>query len=136
MVVEDPPDIIGHLDKIKIQSEDGQLFAEQAPWYQEAVQHTLDVIAERSLIVEVNTRGLYKQKTDEPYPSGWILKRMRAMNIPIVLNSDAHHPRELTAFFPETVARLVQLGFQEVQQLQNGQWQAVSLETQPLPAAR
>ena len=46
MVQDDPPDIVGHLDKIKIQSEDGQLFNEQSDWYQQAVSETLDVIAE------------------------------------------------------------------------------------------
>ncbi len=136
MVTEDPPDIVGHLDKIKIQREDGQLFDEQATWYREAVQQTLDVIAERSLIVEVNTRGLYKQKTIEPYPGWWILERMQDMGIPITLNSDAHHPRELTAFFSETATRLRELGFREVQQLQDGVWQTVPLEIQPLPTAR
>ena len=135
MVVEDAPDIVGHLDKIKIQSEDGKLFDEQAPWYHEAVQQTLDVIAGRSLIVEVNTRGLYKQKTNEPYPGWWILERMQEMAIPITLNSDAHHPRELTASFPEIATRLKQIGFEVVKQLQDGRWQAVPLETRLLPTS-
>lgn len=133
MVVEDPPDIVGHLDKIKIHSEGGQLFSEQACWYQETVQQTLDLIAKHSLMVEVNTRGLYKRKTAEPYPSTWVLERMRAMNIPIVLNSDAHHSREVMACFPETITCLQRLGFKEVQQLHRGVWQAVSLEAQSLP---
>ena len=133
MVVEDTPNIVGHLDKIKLQSEGGQLFDEAAPWYRTAVQQTLEVIADRGVIVEVNTRGLYKQKTSEPYPSWWILKEMRALDIPITLNSDAHHPHEVTAFFPEMVARLRQLGFRQTQQLQPGGWQAVPLEVTGSP---
>ena len=133
MVSEAPPDIVGHLDKIKIQSEDGRLFDEAVPWYREAVQQTLEVIAERSLIVEVNTRGLYKQKTAEPYPGWWVLERVRDMRIPIVLNSDAHHPREVTAFFPEIASRLGQLGFRQVRQLRGGVWQTVRLDTTTLP---
>ena len=125
---------MGHLDKIKIQSENGQLFDETAPWYRRAVQHTLDVIAERSLIVEVNTRGLYQQKTREPYPGWWTLVRLREMDIPITLNSDAHHPREVTAYFPEIASRLAQLGFREVMQLQDGAWQPVALEIEALSA--
>ena len=134
MVTHDPPDIVGHLDKIKIQSENGQLFDETAPWYRRAVQHTLDVIAERSLIVEVNTRGLYQQKTREPYPGWWTLVRLREMDIPITLNSDAHHPREVTVYFPEIASRLAQLGFREVMQLQDGAWQPVALEIEALSA--
>ena len=133
MVTLDPPDIVGHLDKIKIQSEGGSLFDETAPWYRDALQHTLEVIAKHSLIVEVNTRGLYQQKTREPYPGWWALMQLQKMNIPITLNSDAHHPREVAAFFPEIASRLEQLGFREVQQLRNGKWQATPLETQGLP---
>ena len=135
MVTEDAPDIVGHLDKIKLQSEAGQLFDEAAPWYRAAVQQTLRVIAAQGVIVEVNTRGLYKQKTTEPYPSWWILEEMRAMNIPITLNSDAHHPHEVMAFFPEIATRLRQLGFHETQQLQPGGWQAVPLDVTASPAS-
>lgn len=31
-----------------------------------------------------------KRYTSEPYPSQWILKRAVKMNIPTMLNSDAH----------------------------------------------
>ena len=41
MAQEDPPGIVGHLDKIKIQNEEGNLFSEEAPWYREAVEETL-----------------------------------------------------------------------------------------------
>lgn len=136
MITEDAPDIVGHLDKIKLQSEAGQLFDEAAPWYRTAVQQTLEIIAQRGVIVEVNTRGLYKQKTTEPYPSWWVLEELRKLNIPITLNSDAHHPHEITAFFPEMVTRLRQLGFCETQQLQPGGWQAVPLDFATLPIPR
>lgn len=128
MVTDDTPDIVGHLDKIKLQSEGGQLFNEAAPWYRTAVQQTLEVIAERGVIVEVNTRGLYQQKTTELYPSWWVLEEMRKLSIPITLNSDAHHPHEITAFFPEMIARLRQMGYHEEQQLRPDGWQGVPFE--------
>ncbi len=128
MVTDDTPDIVGHLDKIKLQSEGGQLFDEAAPWYRTAVQQTLEVIAERGVIVEVNTRGLYQQKTTELYPSWWVLEEMRKLSIPITLNSDAHHPHEITAFFPEMIARLRQMGYHEEQQLRPDGWQGVPFE--------
>jgi histidinol-phosphatase (PHP family) len=133
MVTEDTPDIVGHLDKIKLQSEGGRLFDETAPWYRTAVRQTLDVIAAQGVIVEVNTRGLCKQKTTEPYPSWWVLEEMLKLGISITLNSDAHHPREVTAFFPETAARLRQMGYEAVQQRQPGGWQAVPFQTSATP---
>ena len=126
MVREDPPDIVGHLDKIKIQSEEGQLFDEQAEWYQTEVIKTLDTIAEAGLIMEVNTRGMYKQLTNEPYPSYWILELMRQRNIPIMLNSDSHHPREITGHFIEVTERLLEMGYDQVRILYRGEWRDVA----------
>ncbi|MEM9831082.1 MAG: histidinol-phosphatase [Bacteroidota bacterium] len=123
MAQEDPPDIVGHLDKIKIQNENGRLFDEQAEWYRDEVVQTLDVIAQTGLIVEVNTRGLYKQITDEPYPSYWVLNQMRERDIPIVLNSDAHHPREITSHFSKVNEQLLNIGYNQVRILYQDQWQ-------------
>ena len=134
MVKEDPPDIVGHLDKIKMQHEDGTLFHENALWYQEAVEATLQLIAKRGLIVEVNTRGIYKKKTSETYPSQQILRRMKELHIPVMINSDAHHPREITECFEETAALLLEIGYEQCRVLLQDQWQAVSLTRQGLVA--
>lgn len=125
MVQEDCPEVIGHLDKIKMQNEDGSLFSETSPWYQEEIEETLLLIAEKGAIVEVNTRGLYKKATEEPYPSKWILERMKELNIPIMLNSDSHHPRELTMAFEETAKTLLDIGFSELYIFYDDKWQSV-----------
>ncbi|MES2732828.1 MAG: histidinol-phosphatase [Bacteroidota bacterium] len=126
MVHSSCPDVVGHLDKIKIQSETGSLFSESADWYREAVEETLHTIAQAGVIVEVNTRGLYKKKSVETYPSRWVLKQMHAMNIPITLNSDAHHPDEITTYFSATALVLKEVGYQQVSVLLNGKWQSVA----------
>ncbi len=123
MVLTDSPDIIGHLDKIRIQNEDGALFTGEEGWYKDAVMATLEVIRERKVIVEVNTRGVYKGIVKSPYPETWILEQMCQMGIPITLNSDAHHPREIQGAFPETAQMLREIGFGEVQVLFNNEWQ-------------
>lgn len=127
MVQDDPPDIVGHLDKIKIQSEGGKLFDEHSNWYQEEISKTLDVIATAGLIVEVNTRGMYQRLTTEPYPSYWVLQQMRDRAIPIMLNSDAHHPREIVSCFEEVVQKLRATGYEQVRVLYRGKWQNVAL---------
>lgn len=130
MVEEDPPEIVGHLDKIKIQSEEGQLFDERSDWYRAAVEESLLAIKRKGLIVEVNTRGIYKKKTELPYPSPWILERMKALEIPIMLNSDSHHPREITACFTETATLLIDLGYDHCRILLDGKWQDVAFTPQ------
>ena len=125
MLQEACPDVVGHLDKIKMQNEAGTLFSESADWYQREVIETLEVIASAGVIVEVNTHGIYKKKAIETYPSRWVLERMHTMGIPITLSSDAHHPEEITRGFSNAARTLKEIGFQHLHVLLDGRWQAV-----------
>ncbi len=124
MIREGCPDVVGHLDKIKMQSEGGVLFDEHADWYRAEVLATLEEIQTAGTIVEVNTRGAYKKRVGGTYPSPWILERMFARKIPVCLNSDAHHPDELERDFDIAAAQLLQIGYRELWVLLDGEWQA------------
>ena len=116
------PDVLGHMDKIKIQSEGGNLFDEHALWYKNAVMETLEFALKEDVIIEVNTRGTYKKATNL-YPSPWILKEIHRMGIKIMLNSDSHHPREILHYFPEAAKILLDIGFDQLWVLWDKQWQ-------------
>lgn len=128
MVAQEPPDVVGHLDKIKIQNQSTPLFDERDDWYCEAVFQTLQAIAAAGLVMEVNTRGLYKKRAAETYPSRWILEQAHRMGIAVTLSSDAHHPREIAGCFAETAAMLRQTGYQTLQILWNGTWQPAAFD--------
>lgn len=120
--------IVGHLDKIKIHNKaESRLFSDEDKWYQDEIEETLSIIKERRTIVEVNTRGMYKKLTSEPYPGRMILKKIKQKNIPIMLNSDSHHPREIIGSYTEAIELLEELGFQELMALRNNEWQSVAL---------
>ncbi len=129
MVTSSTPDIIGHIDKIKIQNVDGKLFNETDQWYQNEVIKTLDVIQQYGGIIEVNTRGVYQKKSITPYPSPWMLEHILKKNIPITLSSDAHHPSDLTNQFSETAALVSQIGFKTLTILHEGKWKPYSFDT-------
>jgi len=120
MVNDTKPDIIGHLDKIKMQN--NNLWDEESAWYRNEILKTLEEIRSANSIVEVNTRGLYKKKAAETYPGKWILNEILKMNIPVHINSDAHHPREVTCRFNETLDLLHEIGFCKVKILHKKQW--------------
>ncbi len=126
MLEVSPPDVLGHLDKIKINSLD-TYFSEDEAWYQSEIEKTLDVIAKTNTTVEVNTRGLYKKKSATTYPSPWILERLRDMRVPVTICSDAHHPRELIREFKPVRDLLIDVGFREVNVLIKGRWTPVPL---------
>ena len=112
-------DIVGHLDKIKMHNRN-RYFLEEDKWYCDLLMETLTLIKEKSLIVEVNTRGIYKKRSSDFYPSTWILPIMREMNIPVVISSDAHLPNELTLCFKEAEDALKAAGYKETMCFQNG----------------
>jgi len=126
MVRTSSPDIVGHLDKIKIQNRDEKFFKETDPWYVAEIEKTLAVIADAGAIVEVNTRGLYQKKSTTPYPSPWILKKIHERNIPVTLSSDAHRPDDIINQFEQTAALLIAIGFRKISILKDGLWKPVT----------
>lgn len=119
MIETEEFDIVGHFDKIKMHNRD-RYFLEEDKWYRDLLMETLTLIKEKSLIVEINTRGIYKKRSSDFYPSTWILPIMREMNVPVVISSDAHHPSELTLCFKEAEEALKAVGYKETMCFKNG----------------
>lgn len=111
MIETEEFDIVGHFDKIKMHNR-GRYFSEEDKWYRDYLMETLTLIKEKSLIVEINSRGIYKKRSDDFYPSTWIFPIMKEMDIPVVISSDAHKSEELTLCFNEAEESLKKAGLQ------------------------
>ena len=122
MIENHPPKVLGHMDKIKIHNRHAQIFDEQDPWYRREIASVLQSVKKSGVILEVNTRGIYTKKSPDLYPSTWILEQAHNKGIPITLNSDAHHPKDLIRLFPETSRRLLEIGFTNTKILKGGDW--------------
>jgi len=129
MTANQPPDIIAHLDKIKVHNREERYFSETESWYRQEVTETLEAIARSGAILEVNTRGLYSGATEALYPSFWVLQQARQLNIPVMINSDAHFPSEITRGYEEARAVLKEAGYSTIHVLRDKAWQEVALET-------
>lgn len=114
MVVTQRPNIIGHMDKVNMHNRDNALFDASADWYKDAVIRLLDAIAQTGTIVELNTRGVYTGKTSSYFPHTWILEECFKRHIPVMVNSDAHHPEQLDKHFKEGVDILRQVGYKKM----------------------
>ena len=114
MVATQKPDIIAHLDKIKMHNKN-RYFTEEEGWYKDIVWKTLKFIADKSnCIVEVNTRGLYKKRSDTFFPGPAILEQIHHLKIPITLSADAHQPNELNGYYEEALKLMKEIGFKEL----------------------
>lgn len=127
MAAESTPDIVGHLDVIKKNNPRGRFFSEEDGWYRDEVRRTLEVIAASGAIVEVNTGGLARGRTDSVYPSPWIIGECAKLGIPSNVNSDAHKAEQLTFYFEEAREILRTQGYRERMVLLDGRWQMVEL---------
>ena len=127
MVDTQNPDVIGHLDKVKMHNKN-RYFTEDESWYQKEIDQCLDLISEKNCIVEVNTRGLYKKRSDSLFPGVEVLKKMLKLSMPITISSDAHKPEELGLYLVETSALLSELGFKEIWWFENTGWNSIPLK--------
>jgi histidinol-phosphatase (PHP family) len=126
MVTGNKMDILGHFDKIKMHNR-GRFFSETDPWYVALVDETLDMVRQTGVIVEVNTRGIYKKRSDSLFPGPVILKKIHALHIPVIISSDAHKPAEISMLFNETADLLSGIGFRELMNLTPAGWEITPL---------
>ncbi len=121
-------DILAHVDKIKMHNS-GRYFSEEEHWYQNLCMEVIDILKQKEVVVEINTRGIYKKRCPDYYPSKFILQNLLENNIRITISSDAHQPSELDLLMDEAAIYAAEIGFKEVwQPLGNNQWTAVSLK--------
>lgn len=126
MIESQPFEVVGHVDKIKMHNA-GRYFSEEEKWYRDLVQETLKLIQEKELIVEVNTRGMYKKRADSLFPDHKTLRLVHDLKIPVLISSDAHHPDELNLLMDYAEKRLLETGFRAVAFFDEGNWREVSL---------
>ena len=126
LIVNEKPDIIGHLDKIKMYNRE-RYFSENDDWYIALVDETLDLAGNSGCVIEVNTRGIYKKRSETLFPGPEILKKVKSLEIPITLSSDAHKPNELSLYFPEAKKILIDLGFNNLVLKKKDDWKEVPL---------
>ena len=102
-------DIVGHIDLPKKFNDN--------PTKKEAVfdevLKTLELIKARDLTVEINTGGLRKP-CKEQYPSEKIIKEIYSLDIPILLGSDAHKPKDIGYKFKKILKIIKKIGYNQL----------------------
>ena len=126
MIENEPFDIIAHFDKIKMHNRD-RYFHEDEPWYRKLALETLDLIRQKGLVMEVNTRGIYKKRYNGFYPSPWLMEEACKMGVPAIISADAHHFSEITLEFSAAEEALKKAGYRSVVNFKDGRWVEVAI---------
>jgi len=126
MIENEKPDVIAHMDKIVMNNKE-RFFSSTDKWYRDLAIETLELIAEKQVLLEVNTRGFYKKKCKQLFPDLWILKEAKEKNIPVIISSDAHHISELDKGFDEALMVLKESAYKEYYVFNKDLWEAQDL---------
>lgn len=97
MLVSQRPDILGHFNKVVMHNKE-RYFKSSDKWFIDLVCETLEIVKSTGCVCEINTRGLYKGRYNDYYPSKDIIHIMNTMEIPVVVSTDAHCPDELDKY--------------------------------------
>ena len=106
----------------------GLYFSTEDPWYLGMIRESANRIAAHGCIVEVNTRGIYKKRCPEFYPSLYMLKALHALKVPVTLSTDAHHPSEIALMWREAETFVREAGYREIMVCGESGWTARTLE--------
>lgn len=119
-------DIVGHMDKIYMNGSLYPGFDRSADWFRKPFEACIDLIAEKGLIVEINTKN--RSRKQQTYPHTDTLKQLLQRHIPIMVNSDCHVPDFVNDGREETLALLKETGFRTTRELTAGVWQDIAIE--------
>ncbi len=128
MIMNSTPDILAHMDRVKMHNIVEPVFDESENWYRDELRHTLEVIKENNVIVEINTKAVLRNGMI--YPGKEYFKWIRELDIPIVMNSDSHRPELLTDWFKVVAEMLIAEGIEHKLEFINGKWKPVKIEIQ------
>jgi histidinol-phosphatase (PHP family) len=106
-------DVLGHVDLVRKNNSGGRLFAETAGFYRARASGAVEVAARYGVTAEVNTGGMNRKKLPDPYPAAFVMKALRANNVPLVINADAHQSGDVDGNYGAARAAMVDAGYKE-----------------------
>lgn len=114
-------DFIGHTDKISFNAEYCRPGVTHEKWYRKCREQLFAAIADKGIMMEINTKAFLKRGLFFPGQEHFAL--IREMGIPVVVNSDAHFPELINAGRQQALKALYEAGFRTVRILSHGKWQ-------------
>lgn len=119
-------DIVGHPDKIYMNASKHPDFNFEADWYQRPFNAYLDLIAEKGLMVEINTKNLVRK--GQTFPRQIDLTRLLERKIPVMVNSDCHFPDLVNSGRKGGFDLLTTAGYRSTRERINGKWEDIPID--------
>ncbi|MCD7901286.1 MAG: histidinol-phosphatase [Bacteroides sp.] len=119
-------DILGHADKIHYNASCYRPGLLDEPWYDSLMHDYFSLIAQKGYMVEINTKAFHQLGTFYPNEKHFTL--LKNLEIPVLVNSDAHFTERINSGRPEALLALKRAGFTQVMELHQHKWQSCLIE--------
>lgn len=113
-------DFVGHPDKISYNAGLCDSTLVKQGWYKQKLTEYFNQIAEKGLMLEVNTKAVSKKGCF--FPNIEHLGLLKELNIPVLVNSDAHLPELVNDNRGLALKFLKEAGFRSVREMCRGKW--------------
>jgi len=104
-------DILGHADLLKKNSQNKNLWPYEKEFSRQ--KEIARMAADAGILIEVNTGGINRNKTNDVYPSLPFLKIIREYNIPVIITADAHRAVHINGSYDIAQNTLILADFKE-----------------------
>ena len=111
MINEGGFDILGHADIIKKNTQNKNLWPRESELLRQ--KEVALAAAKNNLVIEVNTGGINRKKTNDVYPSLSFLRIINEFCIPVIITADAHCSEDLDKNYEIAAETLLLADFKE-----------------------
>jgi histidinol-phosphatase (PHP family) len=94
-------------------NQDGRYFNPKGERYRRRIARVAGLAARSGAVAEVNTGGLNRGRTREPYPAAELLGLLRQAGVPATITADAHEPAHLGGHYDLARRSLLEAGYAE-----------------------
>ena len=119
-------DFVAHLDKISMNGSLMDSTLTGQAWYNQLLWEYCSLIAEKGVMVEVNTKAYTKKGM--MFPNVKYFKWLKELNIPVMVNSDAHLPQLVNDNRALAFEWLREAGIKSTMRLRQGAWVEVPID--------
>lgn len=119
-------DILGHADKISLNANIYHPGILKEKWYLDKIKEYFHFIAEKQIMVEINTKAYTLYNIF--FPNQEHFQLIKNLQIPVLVNSDSHHPDLINSGRIEALTCLKNAGIKTVREYTNKRWQDIPIQ--------
>lgn len=118
-------DFVGHADKVSMNALRVEPLVTAQGWYKDKIAEYFNFIAEKKVMLEINTKALHTAGLFFPNQEHFSL--LEKLGVKLVVNSDAHSPHLINSGRSEAIESLKAVGYKTIRELHEGVWQDVKI---------